>query len=85
MNGKKWVSLLDNASIHKTNQVKAVCQTLQISLIYNVPYMPQYNGIENFWALCKQGYRRLGTQNLLAARPRNLTREAYDATEAITH
>jgi hypothetical protein len=50
--------LLDNASIHKTRAVKAFALANGITLIYNLPYRPDLNGIEFFWAQCKAKYRR---------------------------
>lgn len=54
--------LLDNASIHKTRRVKELCRELKIDIIYNVPYCPQFNGIEHVWAMAKAKYKTMVAQ-----------------------
>ena len=49
--------LLDNCSIHKTKAVTDAATRLNINLIYNVPYKPEYNSIELLWAIAKQKFR----------------------------
>jgi len=49
---------LDNLSVHKTKSVRKAMEDLDISPIYNVPYSPQFNGIEHYWSLSKQKYRK---------------------------
>ena len=31
---------------------------MEINLIFNQPYYPQYNGIELFWSICKQKFKK---------------------------
>jgi hypothetical protein len=31
---------------------------MRIPLIFNVPYMPKYNGIEKIWAIYKKVFRK---------------------------
>ena len=38
--------LMDNASIHKTKELKKELLTKKIKVIYNVPYHPEFNPIE---------------------------------------
>ena len=37
-----------------------------IALIYNMPYMPQFNGMENVWRHVKAAYRQKKTEYLCA-------------------
>jgi transposase len=50
---------LDNLSVHKSNLVRPYYEELRITPIYNLPYSPQYNGIDRYWALLKNEYKKL--------------------------
>ena len=50
--------LLDNASIHKTVAVKKFCNENEIEMMFNVPYTPWFNGIEEVWAMAKRHFKR---------------------------
>ena len=66
MSGKRWITiLLDNASIHKTIAVRNYCATHQITMAFNVPYSPQYNGIEEVWSVGKNKFRKLMLERLM--------------------
>lgn len=47
----------DNASVHKTPDVKRWCEDNGVTMIYNLEYRPDLNGIEYFWAVAKHKYR----------------------------
>ena len=51
--------LMDNASIHGTEggEVDTYCRANQISVIMNINYRPDFNGIEGFWAAAKRRFR----------------------------
>jgi hypothetical protein len=54
---KRLVVLLDNCSIHKTHYIRDTCESpLNITLLFNVPYRPDLNGIELFWKVAKLRY-----------------------------
>ena len=55
---KRIAVLLDNASIHKTVAVKSFCNDNNIKLIFNVPYTPWFNGIEEVWAMAKREFKK---------------------------
>lgn len=57
--GKDFCIFMDNLSVHKTASVKAVYKRLGITPIYNVPYSPDFNGIECYFALLKGEYKKL--------------------------
>ena len=52
----------DNASVHRSRVVQEYLETEGIACVFNVPYAPQYNGIERLWALTKQNYRKQLTE-----------------------
>lgn len=56
---------LDNLSVHKASLVAKVAEEVQVQLIFNVPYSPQFNGIEMYWSLVKRVYKNSALQRLL--------------------
>jgi hypothetical protein len=48
---------LDNASIHHAVKTRTCAQQLNIKLIFNIPYEPQFMGIELFWGVLKHVYK----------------------------
>ena len=49
--------ILDNCSIHKTKEVKALCATKRIELRFIPPYCPWYNPAEFCFSELKRSYR----------------------------
>ena len=49
---------MDNLSVHKTRLVKELYEELELTPIFNAPYSPKYNGIESYWFLLKQIYKK---------------------------
>ena len=49
----KIVLFLDNSSVHRAKQVKEYCKKKGIKLIFNAPYSPDFNPIENLFNLWK--------------------------------
>ena len=49
---------LDNASIHNNDFLRQHAFDLDIPLIYNMPYRPEFNGIENLWLHTKVAYKK---------------------------
>ncbi|MFN9906006.1 MAG: hypothetical protein ACK56F_07765 [bacterium] len=41
---------MDNLSVHKTKLSLATMKKLSITPIFNVPYSPDFNGIETFFS-----------------------------------
>ena len=57
---KKWIILiLDNASIHKTKEVREYCERSYIKLVYLPAYSPEYNYIEKIWKMIKREFGKL--------------------------
>lgn len=49
---------MDNLSVHKTALVRAAYERLKITPIFNVPYSPDFNGIESYFSLVKSAYKK---------------------------
>jgi hypothetical protein len=45
--GEDFALFLDNLSVHKSRDAKLLFEELNITEIFNVPYCPQFNGIES--------------------------------------
>jgi transposase len=46
--------IMDNVSIHKSIKVKELIESKKAKLIYQPPYSPFLNKIENYWAFIKK-------------------------------
>ena len=60
--------MLDNASIHRSKATVDYAQTLDFTIIWNVPYHPEFNGIEYVWAIVKMKFRAIQTQRMLGTK-----------------
>ena len=56
--GDDFALFLDNLSVHKTKDAKSLFEELNITEIFNVPYCPQFNGIESYFAQVKATYKK---------------------------
>ncbi len=68
----KWFLFTDQCSIHKGQKVRNRLQREGVPLVFNVPYSPEYAGIETFWANAKRKYKRMGTETLLRGEKRDI-------------
>ena len=59
LGGGDFALFLDNLSVHKTKDAKHVFEKLNITEIFNVPYCPQFNGIESYFSQLKATYKKL--------------------------
>ena len=50
MRGKAFVIFWDNCKTHRAHLVRDFLTENDISVVFNIPYSPQYNGIESLWA-----------------------------------
>ena len=50
VSGEDFALLLDNLSVHKTKDAKLLFESFNITEIFNVPYCPQFNGIESYFS-----------------------------------
>jgi transposase len=62
---KSFAVFMDNLRVHKTLEVTETCKQLHAKPIYNVPYSPNFNGIENYFNLVKAEYKKLILQKLV--------------------
>jgi transposase len=51
--------------VHKTNEVKAAYARLGITPVYNIPYSPDFNGIESYFSMVKSHYKKLLLQLMI--------------------
>ena len=56
---------MDNFRVHKTLEVAETCKQPHAKPIFNVPYSPNFNGIENYFNLVKAEYKKLILQKLV--------------------
>ena len=50
------VLIMDNARIHKTDEVQRILREHNIAFRFTVPYSPQLNPIEEFFSMLKAHY-----------------------------
>jgi transposase len=54
---KKVVLLLDNARIHKSNQVLETARKMKVIVVFNAEYSPWLNPVEQFFGFLKSKLR----------------------------
>lgn len=62
---KLWkgaVVIMDNCSIHKSDELEAMITAAGARLIYLPPYSPDFSPIENCWSKIKSILRRIGAR-----------------------
>lgn len=62
---KLWkgaVVIMDNCSIHKSDELEAIITKAGARLIYLPPYSPDFSPIENCWSKVKNILRRIGAR-----------------------
>ena len=65
LGGGDFALFLDNLSVHKTRPAKLLFEELNITEIFNVPYCPQFNGIESYFAKVKATFKKLLLQHMI--------------------
>jgi transposase len=63
--GREFAIFMDNLRVHKTPEVLEACKQLRAKPIFNVPYSPDFNGIETFFSQVKAHYKNLVLQKLV--------------------
>jgi transposase len=56
---KGQVVVMDNCSIHKSEKVRELIESVDCRLIYLPPYSPDLNPIENYWAVMKSNIKKI--------------------------
>lgn len=76
------VIIMDNASFHKSKEIKELIESKNCKLIYQPPYSPDLNPIEHYWHFLKDLIRkfRLNCDNFYENLDRAL-KERYVATK----
>ena len=62
---QEFAMFMDNLQVHKTQEVSDTCKRLKVRSIFNVPYSPDFNGIESYFSLVKGEYKKLILQKLV--------------------
>ena len=62
--GQEFAIFMDNLQVHKTKEVLETCRRLKAWPIFNVPYSPDFNGIEYF-SLLKGEYKKLILERII--------------------
>ena len=76
----KIVIFQDNLNIHKTQDNRRLYEELNIEVIWNVPYSPEYNPIENLFSVVKAYYKKKRLNLIANSKPvveRALIRESF--------
>jgi transposase len=72
-NGNKPYALfLDNLKVHTSKDSTKAMQTLGIMPIFNVPYSPQFNGIEAVFSIVKCSFKKELLRQLLKEQQPNV-------------
>jgi hypothetical protein len=56
--GQPYALFLDNLKVHTSKDTTKAMQTLGIMPIFNVPYSPQFNGIEAVFSIVKANFKK---------------------------
>ena len=56
-NNERIVLVLDNHPSHSTQKVKDIARQMNIELLYQPPYSPEFNSIESLWSVFKLGLK----------------------------
>jgi transposase len=51
--------IMDNCSIHKSLKVRELIESSGCFLLYLPPYSPDFNPIENYWAVMKNNIKKI--------------------------
>ena len=83
LQGAPIALFMDNASIHKSKDVKPLYEDLNIKTVFNVPYSPDFNPIEAVFSKVKRVFNDSRLNNLVNKRGFNMDREIKHAFREI--
>ena len=63
--GHEFAIFMDNLQVHKIKEVLETCKRLNARTIFNVPYSPDFNGIETYFSLLKGEYKKLILERII--------------------
>jgi hypothetical protein len=74
---------MDNLVVHKTIVVMKAFEDLNMVPIYSIPYSPQYNGIESYFFLVKQQYKKRLLQRIMKDQSLDIRRLIHESIKAV--
>ena len=69
LDGGDFALFLDSLNVHKTKEAKLLFESLNITEVFNVPYCPQFNGIESYFSQVKAAYKKMLLQLVIKEAP----------------
>ena len=69
LDGGDFALFLDNLNVHKTKEAKLLFEELNITEVFNVPYCPQFNGIESYFSQVKATYKKMLLHRVIKGEP----------------
>lgn len=82
-NEEPFAVFADNLQVHKSAEVTAAYEKYKVTPIFNMPYSPQYNGIESYFGLVKLHYKNMLLRDLLANRRLDVEKLIKQAIEKV--
>ena len=52
--------------VHRSKEAQKAYERLKIEAIFNIPYSPQFNGIESVFSMLKEHYKRALMEKILS-------------------
>ena len=75
---------MDNASIHKAKATVNHANSLGFSIVWNVPYHPEFNGIEYVWSIAKSNFRKVQLRRMLRTSTCSFTEGIWQSLSAVS-
>ena len=76
--------MLDNASIHRAKATVAHAESLDFRIVWNVPYHPEFNGIEYVWSIAKSNFKKIQLQRMLSTTTCTFTEGIWRSLSAVS-
>ena len=71
--------MLKNAFIHRAASNQRLVRQLRFDIVWNVPYHPEFNGIEYVWNIAKQLFREVQLQRMLQTTKMSLNQAIWQS------
>ena len=55
---RRFCALQDNLNVHRSKQATKLMEDLDIPVVWNAPYSPQFNAVEYIIGVIKQNYKK---------------------------
>ena len=81
--GREFAVFMDNLRVHKTLEVAETCKQLNAKPFFNVPYSPNFNGIENYFGLVKSEYKKLILEKLVKGIKPNVISDIHQSIKSV--